>query len=101
MSYYGYNLYYTLNGNIPSEPYPEDKRSEISNKISTMRNEKSRIFILLILEHAFCYDKWPKDDMLKGIFPYDMEVRDGEIFINEKILPHSLMYILEKALAFV
>lgn len=100
MSYYFYNLYHTLDKKIPNIKFPSNKLSDISKKISESKPPMSHMFIFLILEHACVQDGWSKDDILKGIFPYNISVEDGFIKIDENTLPSDLLYILEKSLAF-
>jgi len=106
-----YNLYYTLNNNLPNTSYPENKKKEIIEQISSDKSLKSDQYILLILEHACSLDENVREDILKGILPYGIykedavadsgvsEVGEYKIFIDEKQLPDKIFYVLEKALA--
>jgi hypothetical protein len=110
-----YNLYYTLNINLPTESINTQKRKEIIDLISKeTKQSKNQMYILLILEHACNENITTRDDILKGILPFDITVdsptNSGEedskddanassrVYINEEKIPDKLLYILEKAI---
>lgn len=104
-----YNLYYTLNINIPDEPFCEKKKKEVIEKISSDTSLKSDRYLLLILEHACNGDENIREDILKGILPYGirseanevltLDAEDTRVFVDENQIPDKLFYILEKAMS--
>lgn len=112
-----YNLYYTLNISLPTESINAQKRKEIIDLISKeTRQSKNQMYILLILEHACNENITTRDDILKGILPFDITIdspstelhsapstdddtrEDSRVYINEEKIPDKLLYILEKAI---
>jgi hypothetical protein len=117
-----YNLYYTLNINLPTESINTQKRKEIIDLISKeTKQSKNQMYILLILEHACNENITTRDDILKGILPFDITVdspnnagddedagdhgddvdcaiASSRVYINDEKIPDKLLYILEKAI---
>jgi hypothetical protein len=114
-----YNLYYTLNINLPTESITIQKRKEIIDLISKeTKQSKNQMYILLILEHACNENITTRDDILKGILPFDITVdspnnadndedsnddvdcaiASSRVYINDEKIPDKLLYILEKAI---
>lgn len=94
-----YNLYYTLNINLPDQVIDDEKRRQIVERIENEENpSKNQMYILLILEHACHENLTTRDDILKGILPFEILVDGDRIYVNDEKLPDKLLYILEKSL---
>ena len=92
-----YNLYYTLNINLDNKVLTKEKKEEIIKNISFDKGIKNEMYILLILEHACNESETMRDDILKGILPYNMYQENSMVYIDETKLPDKLFLILDKA----
>lgn len=94
-----YNLYYTLNINLPDQEITDEKKRLLIDRIQTEENpSKNQMYILLILEHACHENLTTRDDILKGILPFDILVEGDRVYVNDEKLPNKLLYILEKSI---
>ena len=95
-----YNLYYTLNQNIPAEKFLSKQKKDLFKRHSQLGQDESQAFLMLICEHAkLCNGHVYNSENFK--LPYG-GVQKGEnvMFIVEK-LPSALKWILTKFLDIV
>lgn len=92
-----YNLYHTLNNNVPSKKFPATKKKTLQAKLKTLDDTSKEAFLMLICEHARLNDDF-KYIPEKENLPYKGIQNDEDIVFDFKEIPNQLCWILSKFL---
>lgn len=84
-----YNLYYTLNLNIPSENISKEERNSFLSGISLLDEEEKKAFVKLIAEHSKIQGIYRENEI-----PFGGVQKDGELNFKLSNFPNDLVWIL-------
>ena len=90
-----YDLYYTLNTNIPTREFTKEETAIFWTNISKLDQLQSQAVVLLIYEHSLVMDKLSfLHDLL--VLPYGGKQKKPSVSFDFVLLPSNLKWILFK-----